>query len=98
MPLVGADPAAAPVGPPAVDAGGVVIADVPCRKCSYIVRSLSVTSRCPECGAPVGVAVHGDLLRYGDPQWVHNLWKGASLAFWGTIVSVVVGVITGVAR
>src|SRR3954451_2953256 len=96
MPLVGADPAAAPVGPPAVDAAGVVTADVPCRKCSYIVKGLSVTSRCPECGAPVGVAVHGDLIRYGDPQWVQNLSKGASLAFWGTIVSIGVGVVAGV--
>jgi hypothetical protein len=40
--------------------------------------------------------VHGDLLRYGDPQWVQNLSNGASLAFWGTIVSIGVGFVAGV--
>src|SRR5207237_8574292 len=82
---------------PAVDPSGVVTADVPCRKCGYSVKGLSVTSRCPECGAPVGVAVHGELLRYSDPQWVKNLSKGASLAFWGSLLSIAVGIIVGAA-
>src|SRR3954467_10353326 len=78
MPPLGAVPAAAPVGPAAMDAGGVVTASVPCRRCAYNLRSLSVAARCPECGAPVGVSVQGPLLRYGDPQWLQNLSSGAN--------------------
>jgi hypothetical protein len=75
---------------------GVVVADLPCRKCSYNVRSLTVTARCPECGAPVGVAVHGDLLRYSDPTWLQNLSTGAGLAFWGILLNAVGGFVAGI--
>jgi hypothetical protein len=94
-PPVGAVLAAAPVDPPAVDAGGVVTASVPCRRCAYNLRSLSVAARCPECGAPVGVSVHGDLLRYGDPQWLQNLSAGANLVLWGICVNLFVTIVGG---
>jgi hypothetical protein len=87
----------ASTSPPAtpVDDNGVVVADVPCRRCSYNVRSLNVSARCPECGAPVGVSVHGPLLRYSDPGWLRNLGTGASFIFWGILGGVVLGVATG---
>lgn len=80
-------PPSVPAGPSLVDSAGLVIADLPCRRCSYNVRGLPVASRCPECGAPVGVSVNGDLLRYSEPQWLQNLSKGAAFAFWGVFVS-----------
>src|SRR5688500_6889706 len=84
-------PAAAAV----VDASGVVAADVPCRRCSYNVRGLSVYGRCPECGTPVGVSVHGDLLRFSDPRWLQRLAQGATLLFWGIILAIAVGIVAG---
>ena len=77
-----------PIAKAVIDGAGVVVADVPCRKCSYNVKAQHVTGRCPECGAPVGVAVHGDLLRYSDPQWLRGLSKGAALAFTGVFVQI----------
>src|SRR3954454_11897817 len=95
MPPVGAVPAAARGGPAAMDAGGVVTASVPCRRCAYNLRSLSVAARCPECGAPVGVSVHGDLLRFGDPKWLQNLSAGATLVLWGIFVSLFITIVGG---
>jgi hypothetical protein len=71
-----------------VDASGVVTADVPCRKCSYNIRGLAVHGRCPECGTPVGVSIHGDLLRFSDPRWLQSLARGAALLFWGIILGI----------
>ena len=65
----GATWGSAPIAAPGiVNDAGLVVADVPCRKCSYNLRGMNVASRCPECGAPVGVSVHGSLLRYSDPH------------------------------
>lgn len=89
-------PPPVPAGSSIVDSAGLVIADLPCRKCSYNVRGLPVASRCPECGAPVGVSVNGDLLRYSEPQWLQNLSKGAAFAFWGVLVSMVATIVGGI--
>ena len=78
---------------PHVDASGVVSGNVPCRRCSYNLRGLAVSARCPECAAPVGVSVHGPLLRYSEPAWVDGLARGAGLAFWGILVSIGVGIV-----
>ena len=63
--------------------------DVPCRRCGYNLRGLPLLSRCPECGTAVGVSVHGDLLRYSDPQFVTTLHKGVRLMLWSILVTVI---------
>jgi len=97
-PPVGPQPAplapAIPLVPGLVDAAGRVAGDVPCRKCSYNLRGQEAGGRCPECGAPVGVALHGPVLRYGDPEWVRKLARGAAFVFWGIIVALVVGFVS----
>jgi hypothetical protein len=88
----GPAPGATPTGA-VLDSDGLVASDVPCRRCSYNLRSLNVAARCPECNAPVGVSIHGQLLRYGDPGWVRDLGRGAGLMFWGILASVVLGLL-----
>src|SRR5688572_8897843 len=80
--------------PGTVDAAGVVISDVPCRKCSYNLRGLRLDGRCPECGRAVGLSVQGDLLRFSDPTWLRTLQRGVKLIIWGILV-IVAGAIVG---
>src|SRR5689334_15686 len=53
-----------------IDKSGLVIAGVPCEKCSYELRGLSVEGRCPECGGAIEASVREsmNLLRYADPS------------------------------
>jgi hypothetical protein len=73
------DPSAPAIPLPSPTPPEFVINDVPCRKCSYNLRTLPIAGTCPECGAPVGVSVYGDLLRYSDPGWVRKLATGTRL-------------------
>ena len=61
---------------PPIPASPVVLADLPCRKCSYNLRTLSIESRCPECGTPVSDSLHSDRLRDGDPRWLKTIRDG----------------------
>jgi len=54
----------------------VVTTDTPCRKCQYNLRTLSIDSRCPECGTPVVFSVRGGLIRYSDPDWLDQIRLG----------------------
>ena len=77
-------------------ATGNVEGDVPCRKCAYNLRGLPVAGRCPEYGTPVGISVHGDLLRYSDPQFVETLRRGISFILWGILALFVASVLAGI--
>src|SRR3954465_9179043 len=74
---------------PAVDPAGNVIADVPCRRCSYNLRGLNYAGRCPERGTAVGQSIYGNLLRFSDPQWVDKLARGVNLILWGIVAIIV---------
>ena len=68
--------------------------DTPRRHCGYNLRGLNVQGRCPEYATPVGLAIHGDMLRYADPAWVGRLARGAQYMFAGLIVNVAVGLLS----
>lgn len=76
--------------------GAYVNADVACHGCGYNLRGLPVTGRCPECSAPVRVALAGDMLHFADPAWLDRLDRGARLVrpllIWGGFAPLVIGV------
>ena len=77
-----------------VDATGTIVTDLSCHRCGYNLRGLNQAGRCPECGVPIGLSCHGDLLRYCEPTWLDTLARGASLILWG-ILAVVIAVALG---
>lgn len=50
-----------------------------CRNCGYDVFGQSVAGKCPECGAPVALSLHGDMLYNADPRWLKRLGRAATL-------------------
>ena len=63
-----------------LDEAGLIAEDLPCRHCGYNLRTLSPAVQCPECGTSVGRSVHGDFLRFADPNWVQSLSTGALIS------------------
>jgi hypothetical protein len=80
-----------------LDAQGTVAGDLACRRCGYNLRGLNHAGRCPECGTPVGLSCHGDLLRFADPAWLAKLARGASFVLWGVLVALLAGGVGGLA-
>lgn len=56
-----------------------IVNDIPCQRCAYNLRGLSAEGTCPECGAPVLVALYGDRLELADPQWLAKVSRGCNL-------------------
>ncbi len=52
--------------------------DTLCMRCCYNLRGLSANGRCPECGAPINVSLHGDNLAYANPDWIKRVRKGCA--------------------
>jgi len=74
---------------------GAVPDDLPCRRCGYNLRGLNQAGRCPECGAPIGLSCHGDLLRYHDPKWLTTLARGTTFILLSAAV-LVLGLAVGI--
>lgn len=68
---------------------GAILTDAPCRRCSYNLRGLQKSGRCPECGTPAGLSVFGDLLRYSHPRWLYRVAEGLEMVLWGIVVTVI---------
>jgi hypothetical protein len=73
-----------------------VKADTPCRKCQYNLRGLSAESRCPECGAAVGLSLRGDLLCYSNPDWLDTLRIGVNLILWSVVIQILAAVVSAI--
>src|SRR5882724_5427937 len=47
--------------------------NLPCLRCGYNLRTLSIDARCPECSTPVASSLNPAPLRYEDPSWTSIL-------------------------
>jgi len=77
------------------DEAGVIVADTACRRCSYNLRGLHQDGRCPECGTPIGLSTHGDLLRFADPEWLEKLALGVKYIIWAVVLSIALSLAGG---
>jgi len=85
-----------PIARTVTDQQGMLVADVPCRKCGYNLRGLSENTRCPECGVPVGLSLWGDLLRFADPDWVRRVARGLTIMLWMIPLGILAGLVAAV--
>jgi hypothetical protein len=83
-----------PGGSPPLSPEGNVMIDIPCRKCGYNLRGLTMQGRCPECGMPVGISIQGDLLRFSNPRWLETLRRGVNLILAGIAIMVLLIIIS----
>jgi hypothetical protein len=72
-----------------------VLGDLPCRKCSYNLRTLPTTGVCPECGTPVAESIRSDRLADADPHWLRTIRLGVSF-LWITWLLYVLWIALGV--
>lgn len=79
----------------ALDADGKIAQDVTCIRCGYNLRGLPQDRQCPECGTAIGRSLHGDFLRFRDPDWVESLASGMNWIVAGIVCSVVFGCVAG---
>ncbi len=80
-----------------LDEAGQIDEDLPCRGCGYNLRGLDPRGTCPECSVPIGRSIHGDLLRFSDPDWLGRLARGLKLVIIGILSEVALGLILVVA-
>lgn len=64
-----------------------------CNKCSYSLRGLPVTGRCPECGTPVEHSLRGFMLQYASADYLNKIQSGLSLVLNGILLSIIFGVL-----
>src|SRR5579862_7798202 len=72
--------------------------DMLCIRCGYNLRMIAADGRCPECGTEASRSVHGDLLSYADPAWVHALRNAVLIMLINTLVRFVLGMTAGLLR
>ncbi|MBK9188343.1 MAG: hypothetical protein IPM33_05240 [Phycisphaerales bacterium] len=82
--------------PPVSDEGVVshVDTDSNCVQCSYNIRGLPISGKCPECGTPVELSLRGVLLQYASTEYLDTVRAGLSLVLNGILLYIVVTILT----
>lgn len=73
----------------------LVLDDVPCEGCGYVLRGLTVDARCPECNAPVAESLHDDRLVEIPRRRLERLRRGMRIAELG-LFAVMAGLLSQV--
>jgi hypothetical protein len=60
-----------------------------CIRCSYNLRGLPASGRCPECGTPVADPLRGFLLQYAGEPYLRSLRSVLSLVLNGILLAIV---------
>lgn len=68
---------------------GIVDTDRPCVQCSYNLRGVPITGKCPECGTDVAASLKGILLQHAGTEYLTTLRSGLSLVLNGLLLYIV---------
>lgn len=69
--------------------------DLPCLRCGYNLRGLTLRHRCPECGADIRRSVSGENLLGCSEPWLRSMAWGLGLMLWSVLsyLAVIVGML-----
>jgi hypothetical protein len=73
-----------------------ITGDLACGKCEYNLRTMSISSRCPECGLPIAESIVSDDLRFEPLDRLKGLRNSlvgiilACLSVWTLVCAVVI--------
>lgn len=84
-----------PQASPIVSDTQTITQDMSCLRCGYNLRGLRSDGHCPECGSPVERSLHGDQLRFADPNWLNTLRRGVALMLWNLLIVMVISMLAG---
>jgi len=70
-----------------LDDEGRLDEDLQCLSCEYILRGLSPSGECPECGLPIAESISRDWFQFCDAAWVARLRGGAGLVLLGLVLT-----------
>lgn len=61
----------------ALDAEGLIAADLPCSACGYLLRTQSPDGACPECGTAVSETLNASNIRLLPLDWLRRIQAGS---------------------
>ena len=70
-------------------ADGRIVLGVCCQKCSYDLRSLEITGKCPECGEPILPSLRQNRLCFAPVAWHQRIKRSGHPAITGFVIMIV---------